>query len=93
VSPSAIAVVAIATFRSATISAAPVAGVAAVAAATELVITNEFVGTGRAEAGTTELIRPKPNAATVTSEIRLKVVFVDIFFLSIVDPRTIRGSA
>ena len=32
--------------------------------------------------GTTESI-PKPNAATATSAIRLKVVFVDICFLSI----------
>jgi hypothetical protein len=37
--------------------------------------------------------RPRPKAATVTSATRLKVVFVDICFLSIVDPRTIRGSA
>jgi hypothetical protein len=42
--------------------------------------------------GTTERA-PKPKAATVTSAMRLKVVFVDICFLSIVDPRTIRGSA
>jgi hypothetical protein len=31
----------------------------------------------------TEDITPKPNAATVTSAMRLKVVFVDICFLSI----------
>jgi len=36
---------------------------------------------------------PKPNAATATSAMRLNVVFEDICFLSIVDPRTIRGSA
>jgi hypothetical protein len=42
--------------------------------------------------GTTEII-PKPNAATATSEIRLKVVFVDMFFLSLVELRTIRTSA
>jgi hypothetical protein len=36
---------------------------------------------------------PRPNAATATSATRLKVVFVDMFFLSLVDPRTIRGSA
>jgi hypothetical protein len=42
--------------------------------------------------GTTERT-PKPNAATATSAIRLNVVFVDICFLSIVDPRTIRVSA
>jgi hypothetical protein len=34
-------------------------------------------------AGTTEVKTPKPNAATVTSATRLKVVFVDICFLSI----------
>jgi hypothetical protein len=38
-------------------------------------------------------ITPKPNAATVTSAMRLKVVFVDICFLSIVDSRTIPDSA
>ncbi len=36
---------------------------------------------------------PRPKAATATSAIRLKVVFVDIYFLSIVELRTIRGSA
>jgi hypothetical protein len=36
---------------------------------------------GPALDGATESI-PKPNAATATSEIRLKVVFVDICFLS-----------
>ena len=46
-----------------------------------------------AVAGATEDKTPNPNAATVTSAMRLKVVFVDICFLSIVDPRTIRGSA
>jgi hypothetical protein len=34
-------------------------------------------------AGATEVNTPKPNAATVTSATRLKVVFVDICFLSI----------
>jgi len=38
-------------------------------------------------------ITPKPNAATVTSAMRLKVVFVDICFLSIVDSKTIPDSA
>jgi len=42
--------------------------------------------------GTTERT-PKPYAATATSEIRLKVVFVDMFFLSLVEVRTIRTSA
>jgi hypothetical protein len=37
---------------------------------------------GTAVEGTTESI-PKPNAATATSATRLKVVFVDICFLSI----------
>jgi hypothetical protein len=36
-----------------------------------------------AVAGATEDKTPNPNAATVTSAMRLKVVFVDICFLSI----------
>jgi hypothetical protein len=36
-----------------------------------------------AEAGATEVKTPKPKAATATSATRLKVVFVDICFLSI----------
>jgi hypothetical protein len=36
-----------------------------------------------AVAGVTEVNTPKPSAATVTSAMRLKVVFVDICFLSI----------
>jgi hypothetical protein len=36
-----------------------------------------------AVAGATEVKTPKPKAATVTSAMRLKVVFVDICFLSI----------
>jgi len=32
---------------------------------------------------------PRPNAATATSAMRLKVVFVDILFLSVVVKRTI----
>ena len=36
---------------------------------------------------------PRPKAATATSAMRLNVVFVDICFLSIVELRTIRGSA
>jgi len=36
-----------------------------------------------ADAGATEVRTPKPKAATVTSATRLKVVFVDICFLSI----------
>jgi hypothetical protein len=38
---------------------------------------------GAAEAGVTDESSPKPKAATVTSATRLKVVFVDICFLSI----------
>ena len=34
-------------------------------------------------AGATDVKTPKPNAATVTSATRLKVVFVDICFLSL----------
>jgi len=36
-----------------------------------------------ADAGATEVNTPKPKAATVTSATRLKVVFVDICFLSV----------
>jgi hypothetical protein len=36
---------------------------------------------------------PRPKAATATSAMRLKVVFVDMCFLSIVDPRNFRRSA
>jgi hypothetical protein len=46
-----------------------------------------------AEAGVIDVITPIDNAATATSEIRLKVVFVDMFFLSLVELRTIRTSA
>jgi hypothetical protein len=35
-----------------------------------------------AVAGATDVRTPKPNAATATSAMRLKVVFVDICFLS-----------
>jgi hypothetical protein len=40
-------------------------------------------GASVAVAGATEVKTPKPKAATVTSAMRLKVVFVDICFLSI----------
>jgi hypothetical protein len=36
---------------------------------------------------------PNPSDTAATSAMRLKLVFVDIFFLSIVDTRTIRVSA
>jgi len=38
---------------------------------------------GAAIAGATDVKTPKPNEATATSAMRLKVVFVDICFLSI----------
>jgi hypothetical protein len=38
---------------------------------------------GVAVAGATEVKTPNPKAATVTSAMRLKVVFVDICFLSV----------
>jgi hypothetical protein len=37
--------------------------------------------------------KPKPNAATVASAMRLKVVFVDICFLSLVDSEDFSKSA
>jgi hypothetical protein len=45
-----------------------------------------------ANAGMVETI-PKPNAATATSAIRLIDVFVDIYFLSVVDLVTFTRSA
>jgi hypothetical protein len=45
-------------------------------------------------AGATVAIRPNPKAETTTSAMRLRVVFVDICFLSIkVDPRAFPESA
>jgi hypothetical protein len=46
-------------------------------------IDNDVAVSSAALAGATELRTPNPNAATVTSAMRLKVVFVDICFLSI----------
>jgi cytoskeletal protein RodZ len=54
----------------------------AVAAEVEIEVTYSVVS-AVAEAGATEVRTPKPKAATVTSAMRLKVVFVDICFLSI----------
>jgi len=45
-----------------------------------------------ADDGATERT-PRPNPATARSAMRLNVVFEDMFFLSVVDPRTIRSSA
>jgi hypothetical protein len=47
------------------------------------VIDDGLATDGTAEAGTTEVRTPIPKAATATSATRLKVVFVDICFLSI----------
>jgi len=44
-------------------------------------------------AGATAVNTPKPKAETATSAMRLRVVFVDICFLSIVDPRAFPESA
>jgi hypothetical protein len=38
-----------------------------------------------ADAGAADVRTPSPNAATATSATRLKFVFVDMFFLSLVD--------
>ena len=45
----------------------------------------EVASRGVADAGATALTKPKPKAETATSATRLRVVFVDICFLSIVD--------
>jgi hypothetical protein len=46
-----------------------------------------------AAGATTTANPPKPNADTATSAMRLSVVFVDICFLSLVDPGTFLESA
>jgi hypothetical protein len=71
------------------VSPVPVAGVKL---AVPFCTTASEIGPAAACDGTTERT-PKPNAATATSAMRLNVVFVDMCFLSIVDPRTIRRSA
>jgi hypothetical protein len=43
----------------------------------------EVTAESAADAGATEVRTPKPREATATSATRLKVVFVDICFLSI----------
>ena len=55
-------------------------------------VTSPDAATAAALEGATEVNRPKPNAATVTSAMRLKVVFVDICFLSISHPLDDPGS-
>jgi hypothetical protein len=49
----------------------------------EPIVIAEATRPSPAVAGATEVNTPKPKAATVTSATRLKVVFVDICFLSI----------
>jgi hypothetical protein len=75
-----------------TVKTAAVVESAAAVAAVPFLTTVIVVPVTVACDGTTERT-PKPNAATATSAMRLNVVFVDICFLSIVDPRTIRRSA
>jgi hypothetical protein len=65
----------------------------AVPAVPELYTPPVKAGVVAALAGATDVITPIDIAATATSEIRLKVVFVDMFFLSLVELRTIRTSA
>jgi hypothetical protein len=48
---------------------------------------------GAALAGETAENSPKPKAETATSAMRLRVVFVDICFLSLVDPGAFPRSA
>ena len=69
--------------------AVAVSAVVCAAVAAESVSESELITA--LEGATATTLRPK--AATVTSAMRLKVVFVDICFLSIVDLRTIRRSA
>jgi len=52
-------------------------------AALEVPTVSDVTGLRAALAGATEVRTPKPKAATATSAMRLKVVFVDICFLSI----------
>jgi len=49
---------------------------------------NEKVLSPAAFTGDTDDIKPRPNAETATSAMRLKVVFVDIDFLSLVVNKT-----
>jgi hypothetical protein len=44
-------------------------------------------------AGATDVINPKPKAETATSAMRLRVVFVDICFLSLVVEKTFSSTA
>ena len=53
----------------------------------------EVASRGVADAGATALTKPKPKVETATSAMRLRVVFVDICFLSLVDPRAFPESA
>jgi hypothetical protein len=53
---------------------------------------NEALKVVAAFEGTTD-IKPKPKAETATSAMRLRVVFVDICFLSLVEPEDFSRSA
>jgi hypothetical protein len=68
-------------FVSSEVSSAPTAVIDVVLNDKEFV--NVLAVVSAAVAGATEDKTPNPNAATVTSAMRLKVVFVDICFLSI----------
>jgi len=67
-------------FKSETITVPVAVGAVLDEAGTEFVFEAPIVRIAALD-GTTESI-PKPNVATATSAMRLKVVFVDIFFLS-----------
>jgi len=55
-------------------------------------LVNPFVDEFAANDGEPDM-RPKPKAETATSAIRLSVDFVDICFLSLVDPEDFSRSA
>jgi len=52
--------------------------------AVSLIVTSPFAMVA-ADAGATDVRTPSPSAATATSATRLKFVFVDMFFLSLVE--------
>jgi hypothetical protein len=69
---------------------APATGADEVVAA--MLVTYSVVRVERADAGTVES-RPNPNVETATSAMRLRVVFVDICFLSLVVKKTLLFTA
>jgi hypothetical protein len=66
-----------------TFAATPTRPDACVVVAVVVAEVNVAAAAWAADAGATEVRTPKPKAATATSAMRLKVVFVDICFLSI----------